>query len=182
MILTLILLAGCASWALGELIMLASGQISAAAGWAATLGIYVAGAGMFALKDLPTVGKAGRVGIALSAFGAFSFATVYTIILTAGVLGALAEGSLRHAEMVFTPFYLLALAFAIAGLISLAIHFRAAGDRVAMAGAIFLAAAGLARLFLADIAPYHELVSALSAFYFAALGARRLRNGSQRTA
>ncbi|SDG20907.1 hypothetical protein [Pelagibacterium luteolum] len=175
MILIYVLLAGSGLWAFGEIVMLSSGQAAAWAGWMATIGLYVAGAGMFALKDLPAMAKPGRVGIALSAFGAFSFATVYTIILTAGVLGAMADGTIAHAQMVYTPFYLLALAFAASGLVSLGLHFRALGDRAGLAGATLLAILSLGRLILADVAAYHEAVSILVAAYFFWLGIRLLR-------
>lgn len=179
MILALVLVVGCTLWAAGEAAMLLAGTIAVLPGWIATLGMYVAGGGLFALKDLPAMGRPGRVGIVLAAFGAFSFATVMTIVLTSGVLGAMAEGTLRHAEMVYTPFYLLAWAFTVAGLVGLAVHFRPLeGWRRAFWGAGLLAFFSLLRVILADLPYYHELVSAAVALYFAALGVALLRRGT----
>lgn len=183
MILGLILLAGCALWAAGEAVMLAGGAISVGAGWTVTLGMTLAGSGIWALKDLPAMVKPGRVGIALSAFGAFSFAMVFIIILTGGVLGAMAQGEVRHAQMVFTPFYLLALAFVVSGLLAFALHFRRAPGAHLILAAIpaALALGHVLRLFLADVPAYHEALSMLLALYLGALGIARLRREGRRT-
>ncbi|RDE09668.1 hypothetical protein [Pelagibacterium lacus] len=176
MILALVLIAGTLLWAGGEIAMLAAGGIMPTPGWIATLGLYVAGAGCFALKDLPAVARPGRVGIVLVAFGAISFATVMTIVLTSGLLGAMAEGAVGHAQMVYTPFYLLALVFMVAGLVALALHFRAApGPQGAFWGAALLAVLTLARLVFASLPLYHEAVSALVALYLLWLGVIALR-------
>ncbi len=176
MILSALLLAGCLLWALGELILLVSGQITVLGGTIATLGLMSVSAGIFALKDLPGMQKPGRVGIVLTAFGALSFAMVMIIILTSGVLGAMAQGAVRHADMVFTPFYLLALAFLVSGLVALAIHFRSRPDgRLWAALASGLAIVHLARLFGADAAALHEVAGFALAFYLGALGVKTLR-------
>lgn len=176
MIVAAILLIGCALWALGEAIMLSSGQITVAGGTVATLGMVLAGCGVWTLKDLPGMARPGRVGIVLSAFGAFSFAMVMIIVLTSGVLGAMSAGTVGHADIVFTPFYLLALLFVVAGLIAFALHFSKAPGAPAIAA---LVPAGLAvghflRLFVADLAVYHETLAIALALYLGWLGVRRV--------
>ncbi|AEQ53231.1 hypothetical protein [Pelagibacterium halotolerans] len=176
MILAVILLVGCALWALGEAIMLTGDQITVLGGTIATIGMTLAGAGIWTLKDLPGMARSGRVGIALSAFGAFSFAMVMIIVLTSGVLGALADGAVHHADIVFTPFYLLALVFVVAGMTAFAIHFRSAPGAPAVAALVpaGLAAGHLVRLFAADVPAYHETLSVALALYLGWLGVRRV--------
>lgn len=176
MILAAILLFGCALWALGEAIMLTGGQIAVIGGSVATLGMALAGAGIWTLKDLPGMAKPGRVGIVLNAFGAFCFSMVMIIVLTSGVLGALAEGQITHADIVFTPFYLLALVFVVAGLVAFAIHFRKApGAPVTAALAPAALAVGhFVRLFVPDLVAYHETLSIALALYLGWLGVHRV--------
>ena len=176
MILAVILLLGCALWALGEAIMLTGGQITVLGGTIATIGMTLAGASVWTLKDLPGMARPGRVGIALSAFGAFCFAMVMIIVLTSGVLGAIAEGAVEHSDIVFTPFYLLALVFIVAGMSAFALHFKNAPGAPAIAA---LVPAGLAighflRLFAADVPAYHETLSVGLALYLGWLGVRRI--------
>ncbi len=176
MILAAILLAGCALWALGEAIMLTGAQITVVGGSVATVGMVLAGCGIWTLKDLPGMVKPGRVGIVLSAFGAFSFAMVMIIVLTSGVVGAMAEGTVGHADIVFTPFYLLALAFVVAGLLAFAIHFSKAPGAPATAALVpgALAVGHTARIFVPDLAVYHETLSIALALYLGWLGVRRV--------
>ncbi|WP_417579198.1 hypothetical protein [Pelagibacterium sp.] len=176
MILAALLLLGSALWALGEAIMLTGDQITVLGGTIATIGMTLAGASIWTLKDLPGMARPGRVGIALSAFGAFSFAMVVIIVLTSGVLGAMANGTIRHADIVFTPFYLLALVFVVAGMTAFAIHFKNAPGAPLVAA---LVPAGLAMghvigLFAADVPAYHETLSVALALYLGWLGVRRV--------
>ncbi|WP_421953022.1 hypothetical protein [Pelagibacterium sp.] len=176
MILAVFLLVGCALWALGEAIMLTGDQITVVGGTIATVGMTLAGASIWTLKDLPGMARPGRVGIVLSAFGAFSFAMVMIIVLTSGVLGAMAEGAVRHADIVFTPFYLLALAFIVVGMSAFAIHFKTAPGAGAVAALVpaGLAAGHLIRVFIADVPAYHETLSVALALYLGWLGVRRI--------
>jgi hypothetical protein len=176
MILAAILLLGCALWALGEAIMLASDQITVLGGTIVTVGMVLAGCSIWTLKDLPGMARPGRVGIVLSAFGAFSFAMVMIIVLTSGVLGAMADGAVRHADIVFTPFYLLALMFVVAGMTAFAIHFKNAPGVSVVAALVpaGLAAGHLIGLFAADMPAYHETLSVALALYLGWLGVRRV--------
>lgn len=176
MIVAAILLSGCVLWALGEAIMLTSGEITVVGGTIAAVGMALTGCGVWTLKDLPGMVRPGRVGIALSAFGAFSFAMVMIIVLTSGVLGEMRSGGVSYADIVFTPFYLLALLFVIAGLVAFALHFsKAPGAPLSAA----LVPAGLAvgqagRLLVADLAVYHETLAIGLALYLGWLGVRRV--------
>ena len=98
------------------------------------------------------------------------------IVLTSGVLGAMADGTVRHADIVFTPFYLLALVFIVAGMSAFAIHFKAAPGAPAVAALVpaGLAAGHLMRLFAADMPAYHETLSVALALYLGWLGVRRI--------
>lgn len=176
MIVAAILLFGCALWALGEAVMLTSGEITNLGGTLATMGMVAAGCGVWTLKDLPGMARPGRVGIALSAFGAFCFAMVMIIVLTSGVLGQMAAGAIGYADIVFTPFYLLALLFAVGGLIAFAIHFSKAPG-APLTATVVPAALGLghcARLFAADFPVYHQTLSIALALYLGWLGVRRI--------
>ncbi len=177
MILSLVLLLGCAVWVLGELATLATGGIGTVWGSIAATGMSLSAIGVFALKDLPGMGKPGRVGIVLSAFGAFSFAMVLIILLSSGALDAMAEGAIGYGDVVYTPFYILALVFTVCGLAAFALHFRAApeagpADFVVPA---LLAVGFAAELVLADLPAFHEILSAGFALYLAWLGGKRLK-------
>ena len=176
MIVAAILLAGCALWALGEAIMLTSGGITVTGGTLATLGMALAGCGIWTLKDLPGMARPGRVGIVLSAFGAFSFAMVMVIVLTSGVLAEMEADTIRYADIVYTPFFLLALVFIFAGLVAFAIHFSKAPGAPASAALVpaGLAVGQMARLAFADLAAYHETLAIALALYLGWLGVRRV--------
>lgn len=176
MILAVTLLFGCVLWALGEAAMLTGGQVTVLSGTMVTVGMVLVGCGIWTLKDLPGMVKPGRVGIVLNAFGVFSFAMVMIIVLSSGVLYELQLGTVTFGDIVFTPFYLLALAFVIAGLVAFAIHFRVAPGAPLTAALVpaALAVGHAARLFTPDLVAYHETLSIALALYLGWLGVRRI--------
>lgn len=127
MILALLLIAGAGLWLAGDLIALGSGAIGVGDGWLTTLGMTLAGTGIWSFRHIAGHGRAGRVGIVLTSFGAFSFAMVMIITLTSGVLGAMEAGEFGYGAIAVTPFFLLALVFVFAGLVALAIHCARSG-------------------------------------------------------
>lgn len=175
MILTVMLIAGTLLWAAGEAVALLNGTLQPADGWTACIGMLLAGAGVFALKDMPAMGKPGRVGIVLIAFGALTFSMVIIITLTSGTLGELTRGTLSYADIVFTPVYFLAVVFAAAGLFALARHFLAIPSEKGLGwGLVGLGGLTGVRPFI-GAEPYHMAVSLLLALALLGLGVRRLR-------
>lgn len=187
MILNLVLLLGAVLWIAGEAMGFVAGGIGVADGWIACLGMTLAGAAIWCLKDLPDMGKPGRVGIVLVAFGCFVFAMGNIIMLTSGTLGELAAdpaaleaGGTSYMAVVFTPLYFLGLVFVVSGLFAFALHFsRARGELLV---AVIFALLGLIhfiRLPYALIAPldqrYHIAASLLLAAALAGLALMRLR-------
>lgn len=175
MILSLLLIAGALGWGVAEAIALGASSIGVLDGVLGTVALFVLAGGVFALKDEPGMARPGRVGIVLTCFGALSFGMVLIIILTSGVLGAIAGGEITYGAMVWTPFYVLALLFLVGGLGGLALHYRQ--DRVTQAIAAacaVLALAHLARLFATEAFWFHRGTALATALLLAGLGVRRL--------
>lgn len=175
MVLSLLLIAGALGWLVAEAMALFSLGIGVADGTLGTVALFVLAAGIFALKDEPGMARPGRVGIVLVAFGALSFAMVLIITLTSGVLGAIANGEITYGAMVWTPFYLLALAFMVGGLAALGLHYRHRPGGMGLA-IVFgvLGLAHLARAFAIEAFWLHRGAGLATALVLAALGLRRV--------
>lgn len=175
MVLLLLLIAGSAGWMAAEIMALAAGGIGVADGTLGTAALFVLAAGLFALRTEPDMGREGRVGIVLVSFGAMSFAMVLIITLTSGVLGAIANGEIGYGAMVWTPFYLLALAFMVGGLVALGLHYRRQAGGLTLATAFgLLAVLHLARALAVDSFALHRGAGVATALVFAVLGIRKL--------
>lgn len=151
-----------------------AGGVGVADGTLGTIGLFVLAAGIFTLRTEAGMGRAGRVGIVLVSFAAMSFAMVLIITLTSGVLGAIANGEITYGAIVWTPFYLLALAFIIGGLAALGIHYQAQGawGLAVILGA--LALVHLSRAMAVEAFWLHRGAGIATALILAALGVRQL--------
>jgi hypothetical protein len=175
MVLLVLLIAGALGWLIAETLALISGGIGIADGTLGTVALFCLAAGMFVLRTEPGMGRPGRVGIVLVSFAAMSFAMVLIITLTSGVLGAIANGEITYGAMVWTPFYLLALAFMVGGLVGLGLHYRAqAGGRVITIVFGLLTLAHLSRAFAIEAFWLHRGAGMATALVLAALGIKRL--------
>lgn len=181
MIHALFLVAGALGWIAGEGLALRDG-ITPANGTITTVALLLAGAGVWALRTEPGLGRAGRVGIVLVSFGALSLAMVMIITLTSGVLGVLAAGDMGYGDVVRTPFFILALAFLVGGLGAFALHYRRAPGAAPWLAALFVALALLhtARIVHADLFALHGLANIALAALLAGLGTRLLLRGGRR--
>ncbi len=181
MILTLLLVAGALGWLAAETLALAAGGIGVVDGTIGTIALFMLAIGVFSFRTEPGMARAGRVGIVLSSFAAMSFAMVLIITLTSGVLGAIANGEITYGTMVWTPFYLLALAFAIGGLVALGLHYRAQPNGVWLAAILgLLAFAHLSRMVAIDAFWLHRGAAMATAVVFAGLGLRQILAGRPR--
>ncbi|WP_196260240.1 hypothetical protein [Pelagibacterium limicola] len=166
-----LLIAGAGGWLVAEAFALAAGGIGVFDGTLGTIALCVLAAGIFALKNETGLARTGRVGIVLFSFGAMSFAMVLIITLTSGVLGAIAAGEITYGAMVWTPFYLLALAFMAGGLLALGLHYR---DRPGMRplAVVFgaLALIHIARLVAYDTFWLHRAAGVATALTLAVIG------------
>lgn len=175
MVLLLLLIAGSAGWMAAETMALVAGGIGVTDGTLGTVALFVFAAGIFALRTEPGMAREGRAGIVLVSFGAMSFAMVLIITLTSGVLGAIANGEITYGAMVWTPFYLLALAFMAGGLVSLGLHYRRqAGGTVLAAAFGLLAVLHLFRALAIDSIVLHRGAGIATALVFAVIGIRKL--------
>lgn len=174
MVLLLMLIAGSAGWMTAEAVALVAGGIGVADGTLGASALFVLAAGIFGLRTEPGMGRRGRVGIVLVAFGAMSFAMVLIITLTSGVLGAIASGEITYGAMVWTPFYLLALAFMAGGLVALGLHYRQQGAMALAAVFAVLAALHLVRVLAIDSFALHRGAGIATALTFALIGINRL--------
>ncbi|WP_116652490.1 hypothetical protein [Pelagibacterium sediminicola] len=174
MVLLLMFIAGSAGWMTAEAVALVAGGIGVADGTLGAIALFVLAAGIFGLQTEPGMGRQGRVGIVLVAFGAMSFSMVLIITLTSGVLGAIASGEITYGAMVWTPFYLLALAFTAGGLVALGLHYRQQGATALAAVLGGLAALHLARALAIDAFALHRSAGIATALVFALIGIRKL--------
>lgn len=188
MILTLLLALAAILWIVGEAMGYMAGGIGVTDGWIACLGMTLAGISIWCLKDLPGMGRPGRVGIVLVAFGCFVFAMGNIIMLTSGTLGELAvtpadleAGKTSYMAVVFTPLYVLGLIFLVAGLFAFGLHFQAEGQMLvagifALLGLIHMARLPYALAVILD-QRYHSVAALLLAAALAGLAALRWRVG-----
>lgn len=176
MVLFLLLIAGALGWAAAETMALLAGGIGVADGTLGTVALFVLAAGIFALRTEPGMDRPGRVGIVLVAFGAMCFAMVLIITLTSGVLGAIANGEITYGAMVWTPFYLLSLAFLVGGLAALGLHYRARPGGGMLAGALGgLAALHLLRAIFIESFGLHRGAAIATALLLAGIGIAKFR-------
>jgi hypothetical protein len=174
MLLEILLIAGALGWLASEAMALINQVIGVLDGTIGTIALFVLAAGVFALRNETGMARAGRVGIVLVSFAALSFAMVLIITLTAGVLGALANGEITYGEIVWTPFYLLALVFMVGGLVGFGLHYRAQGQTILAVVFGLVALAHLARIFAYDSFWLHTGAGMVTALIFAFLGMRRI--------
>lgn len=175
MVLSLLLVIGALGWAISEAMALAAGGIGIADGWTGTIALFVVAAGIFTLRTEPGMAREGRVGIAMISFGAMCFAMVLIITLTSGVLGSIANGEITYGAMVWTPFYLLSLAFLISGLGALGLHYRRQSGGLVIAIALgALAIAHLCRVFAIESFWLHRGAGIATALVLCALGVKKL--------
>lgn len=174
MVLLILLIAGALGWLAAETMALLAGGIGVTDGTLGAIALFILAAGVFALRTETGMGRQGRVGIVLVAFAAMSFAMVLIITLTSGVLGAIAAGEITYGAMVWTPFYLLALAFMVGGLAALGLHYGAQGQRGLALILGVLALAHFSRALAIETFWLHRGAGIATALVLAALGARRI--------
>ncbi len=155
MIFALVLVLGSIGLAVSQTLVLSSGDITPFNGTVAILAWTAIAMGIWGAKDLPQMARPGRVGVVMICFAALSFGMVMIITLTSGTLGALQGGDIVYGDIVYTPFYVLALIFLVAGLAGFALHFLATGTHWLAAGCGILAIVHAGRLFIAEIIGFH---------------------------
>ncbi|WP_127143696.1 hypothetical protein [Pelagibacterium montanilacus] len=150
-----VLLAGAAGWIGARALALLAGGMTPTSETLGAIALALVAIGIFALRQVPGMARAGRVGIVMIAFAAISFSMVAIITLTAGVLGAIDRGEIGYGDIVLTPFYVLALVFMVAGLAGFALHYRANGPTWLGVGFAILTMVQAARFFGGDLVMVH---------------------------
>lgn len=142
MLFAVLLTGGAVLLGAGESLALAAGGIETLNGTLSTLGYLAVAAGIWALKSEPGLGRVGRVGVLMTAFGMAAFGTAMILAMSAGIR--------FEADIATTPFVLMAAFFLIIGLGGLAAFFWRDPDYPNLMGVAFgvLAAAQFVSVFL----------------------------------